>query len=278
DFKANGATIETIAGWTALFGYPDEPPMSLGEMEADPLSGLQMAAHTLVALEHRARTGHGQRIDGSMFEAAAGYIGEEILLAQTSADQPHPRGNRDRAMAPQGAFPCLGLDSWIAITVRDDRDWRALLGVAGEASQLRDPRFATAAGRLALVEAVEAAVAAWTATQDARELMSRLQAAGVPAGVVLKTDEVPHDSHIQARGWFRPLDHPDLGTHLYNGYPWRFARSPLAWGVPPPRIGEHSAAVLAERLGIGDEKYERLVAAGVTGATLEWPDEVEAGR
>lgn len=272
DYKANGATIETIAGWTALFGYPDAPPMSLGEMEADPLCGLQMAALTLAALEHRARTGEGQRIDGAMFDAAAGYIGEELLRAGLSEGPAARLGNGDRAFAPQGVLPCAGDERWIAISVRDDADWRALLAVAGDAPALHQPHFATAAGRRAAAAELAAALAAWTSRQEARALMERLQTAGVPAGVVLRTDEVPLDSQFVARGWFRPLAHPDLGERLYAGHPWRFSRSPLLWRLPSPRVGEHSAAVLAELLAIDGEQYLALVAQGVSGSTLEWPD------
>jgi len=271
DYKANGATIETIAGWSVLFGYPDEPAMSLGEMEADPLSGLQMAALTLVALEHRACSGRGQRIDGSMFEAAAGYIGEELLLAGLTGAAPVRLGDGDRNMAPQGVFPCAGDDQWIAISVRDDTDWRALLSTTDGAARLHDDRFATIAGRRANAQEIEAALTGWTRTHEARDLMLRLQAAGVPAGVVLTTNEVPGDPQFAARGWFRPLAHPDLGERLYNGYPWRFSRSGLVWRRPPPRVGEHSAAVLAGLLALDAEAYAALAEAGVSGSTVEWP-------
>jgi crotonobetainyl-CoA:carnitine CoA-transferase CaiB-like acyl-CoA transferase len=276
DYKANGATIETIAGWTALFGYPDEPPMSLGEMEADPLSGLQMAALTLVALEHRAQTGEGQRIDGAMFEAATGYIGEELLRAGLSDEPPARLGNGDRAFGPQGVFPCTGNDHWIAISVRDDADWRALVTVAADAPALHEPRFASHVGRRAAAREVEAALAEWTSRHDARDLMRRLQAVGVPAGVVLKTDEVPADPQFIARSWFRPLAHPDLGERLYGGHPWRFSRSPLVWRLPPPRVGEHSAELLSALLAIDGVAYAALVEQGVSGSVLEWPEPVAA--
>jgi crotonobetainyl-CoA:carnitine CoA-transferase CaiB-like acyl-CoA transferase len=269
DIKATGATIETIGGWVSLFGYPDEPPMLMGEMEADPTSGLHAAALALVALGDRDRTGRGQRIDGSMFEAAVGYIGEEILLASLGQTLPHPRGNRDRAMAPQGAFPCKGKDQWLAITVRHDDDWRALLGVAAAAPWLRDGRFETAVGRLAHVEEVEAAVARWTLRHGARALMSALQRAGVPAGVVLKTDEAPQGPHFRAREWFQPLTHPDTGTQMHNGYPWRFSRSPLVWRRPAPCLGEHSEQILASQLDLDAAEIASLFERGVIRTVLD---------
>lgn len=272
DFRANGATTETIGGWVSLFGYPGEPPMLMGEMEADPISGLQMAAHTLVALEHREQTGAGQSIDGSMFEAAVGYIGEELLLAGLGVDLPHPRGNRERHFAPQGVFPVRGPDNWIAISVRDDQEWQALVAVARDAG-LDDPRFETVQGRIACTDEIERRLCQWTSRHDGRELMSMLLAAGIPAGVVLKTDQVADDPHMKARGWLRPLDHPDTGESLHSGHVWRFSRSPLVWWLPPPRLGQHSAEVLTSELAISVEDYEGLVSEGVTDCITEWREQ-----
>ena len=287
DFKATGVIIEEISGWTSLFGYPDEPPMAMGEMEADPLCGLQMAACTLVALLHRDRTGDGQRIQGSMFEAAVGYIGEEMLLAALGGDMPHPRGNRDRQLVPQGVFPCAGPggplpqqgrasqtsdDAWLAITVRHDADWRGLQAVAADAPWLRDDRFDHAAERICYVDEVEHAIGRWTAQHPAAWLMSELQKAGVPAGVVLKTDEVPSDPHFVARGWFRPIAHSDMGTHLYNGYPWRFSRGRLGLRFPPPWVGEHNSEVLTGLGGLMPDEYTELDRTGIVATLLRWED------
>lgn len=278
DFKATGVTIEAISGWTSLFGYPGEGPMAMGEMEADPLGGLQMAALTLVALLHRDRTGRGQRVEGTMFEAAAGYIGEELLLARLGDDLSHPRGNRDRSMAPQGVFACAGPDEWVAITVRDDDDWRALVSAAGDAPMLHDHRFARADGRLRCVDEVEAAIARWTAGQAAATVMEVLQGAGVPAGTVLKTNDVPFDPQVVARDWFRPIDHPDMGSHLYNGYPWRFSVAELGPCRPPPRVGEHGEAILTHHLGLSRAEFDALAGEGVTAAVLEWPEPATVER
>jgi crotonobetainyl-CoA:carnitine CoA-transferase CaiB-like acyl-CoA transferase len=271
DFKANGATTETIAGWVSLFGYPGEPPANMGEMEADPICGLQLAALSLTALALRDRTGAGQQIDGSMFEAAAGYIGEEILFSQFSGAEEHPRGNRDRAMAPQGVFPCLGEDQWVAISVRDDDDWRALLGVIRQAPHLYDARFSSAAGRCAHVDEIEQQISEWARSREPAAVMAALQQAGVPAGTVLKTDDVLKNQHFQAREWFRPLAHADTGTQQHAGYPWRFSRSPLVWSRPPPRLGEHSKEILCRELGVSPEEYALLLETGEAACVLDQP-------
>ncbi len=279
DFKTNGAATETNSGWDMLMGYPDGPPMMMGIMQADAITGLQMAAHALVALLHRERTGRGQRVDGSMYEAAAGYVGEEIMLASINGESARRRGNRDRDMAPHGLFPCAGEDRWVAVAVRDDADWAALLSLAGEAvPALRDSRLATAAGRLAAEGEAEALVADWTRKQTREAAATALQAMGVPAAAVQRTDEVLGDAHFAALDWFRTLTHADMGTHKHNGPNWRFSRSPLARMTASPRLGEHSADLLRRELGLDDTEIDALFTEGVTGYVFgRQPEEEAAG-
>jgi succinate--hydroxymethylglutarate CoA-transferase len=107
DYRANGTTIEATAGWDSLFGYRNGPPLVMGFYQTDAITGLQMAATTLAALNHRNRTGEGQYIQGSMFEAAVSYIDELVL--QASLGQDHERfGNRHPDIAPQGVYRFMG--------------------------------------------------------------------------------------------------------------------------------------------------------------------------
>jgi len=268
NFKANGATTEATSGWDSLLGYPGGPPLMMGAMQADAITGLQMAALALVALLYRQQGGPGQHVEGSMFEAAVGYIGEQILHASLTGEQASRGGNRDPAMAPHGAFPCQGDDAWIAISVRDQTDWEALLSVVADEPELHDPRFTTLAGRLAAVDDLEAALSRWTATEDRHVLAARLQKAGIPAAPVQRGDEVLHDPHLTARAWFKPMTHADMGTHLHHGHPWRFSRTPPVCATPAPRLGEHSAEVLAGELGLTLDEIARLTEFGISGSVL----------
>ncbi|MFN8559680.1 MAG: CoA transferase [Dehalococcoidia bacterium] len=268
DYRANGATTDTTCGWAALTGYHEGPPTMMGAMEADPTTGLQMAATALVALAHARRTGLGQHVDGSMFETCVGYIGEELLLAAVTGGNPMREGNHDRAMAPHGVFPCMGEDAWVAVAVRDDTDWRALLTVVGPTTGLSDARFATHAGRQRHIDEVEAFLGRWTAARSAEAVMDALQAAGVPAGVVQNYRAVLNDPQHAARGWFQVIEHPDMGRGRYNGFPWRFSRTPAEVRRPPPRVGEHSAEILRDDLGLSDDDIAALFARGVVGSIL----------
>jgi crotonobetainyl-CoA:carnitine CoA-transferase CaiB-like acyl-CoA transferase len=264
DTKATGASIEPIAGWSSLFGYGGGRPMTMGEYQLDPLGGLHMAAASLVALSARDGMGSGQAIEGSMFEVAVGYIGEQILLAQATGELPKANGNRDLKMAPHGVFRCAGSDEWVAIAVRDDQDWLRLGSVIAGAA-LEDERFCDSAGRLLFVDEVEEVVSRWTRGRSALQAMTELQAAGVPGGLVQRTDQAIEDPHLAARDWFKVMNHPDLGPHKYYGFPWAFSGSRLVAHMPPPRLGEHSHEILRANLGLDNEEISALEDAGVTG-------------
>ncbi len=272
DYRANGATTDTTCGWAALTGYPGGPPTMMGAMEADPTTGLQLTATALAALAYARETGIGQHIDGSMFETCVGYIGEELLLTGvTGLDTPR-RGNRHHGMAPHGVFPCSGEDRWLAIAVRDDRDWSGLVSALGPGSGLETGMFSTAASRLAHLDELEEALCAVTRRLPARVAMEKLQAAGVPAGVVQNYTDVLADPQLNARDWFQPATHPDMGTHRHNGFPWRFTRTPSIVHRPPPRVGEDSESVLRDELHVPPERFAALLQAGVTGEVFARQD------
>lgn len=266
DYKANGTSIEALAGWDWLHRYPGGEPIVMGFYQADAICGLQMAAATLVALFHSRRTGQGQAVDGSMLEAATGYLGEVLLDAALGGEQT-PVGNGDLDHAPHGVYPCAGNGRWIALAVDSDESWQRLAAVSGR-EDLAEPGFVRHRDRIANAEKLDEALAEWTCAEQAEHLMERLQAAGVAASVVRFTPEVMACGHLERRGWFRRIDHPDMGEHRYNGHPWRFAGLPERSDSPPPRLGEHSRDVLRERLGLSDDEIDDLFERGVTGAVL----------
>ena len=131
--------------------------------------------------------------------------------------------------------------------------------------ELADERFATAAGRRASESDLEAAIGRRTARRDKRELAEALAAVGVPAAAVLDVGEVMADSDLSARGVLRTVTHSLAGEATQAGLPLRMANTPLPpWG-PSPLHGEHSLEVLQQELGLSEQAYAALVAAGITG-------------
>jgi crotonobetainyl-CoA:carnitine CoA-transferase CaiB-like acyl-CoA transferase len=259
-----GGTIEPSSGMSAVLGYPDGPPLNSGHMYPDPVAGLYGLGAVVTALAHRRRSGEGQYVDVSMQEACATFIGDEWMRYQDTGLPPARRGNRHPAYAPHGVFRCAGEDQWVALAAPDDAAWAAAARVLG-GSELAAERFAAAAGRLAGESDLEAAIGARAAGRDKRELAAALAAAGVIAAPVLDVGEVMADSGLSARGVLRTVTHSLAGAAIQAGLPLRMANTPLPpWG-PAPRHGEHSREVLQQELGLSEEAYAALAAAGITG-------------
>jgi crotonobetainyl-CoA:carnitine CoA-transferase CaiB-like acyl-CoA transferase len=263
-YKANGTTIEALAGWDALFRYPAGNAMVMGFYQADAITGIHMVAATLVALLTRNTTGNGVAVEGSMLEAAVTYVGEVVLQASLG-EAVIAHGNRHPDMAPQGVFPCQGDDRWMALTIRNDRDWHAFRSVIG----LQTERYDLLADRLQQAEDLEAIITAWTDQQPAEIVVGRLQDVDIPAAVVNDTLTVLKDPQLADRNWFVPMAHPDTGTHLYVGFPWRFSNCQLSVNRPAPRLGEHSVDILSEELSLSAGEIQDLFDEGITAVVLE---------
>jgi crotonobetainyl-CoA:carnitine CoA-transferase CaiB-like acyl-CoA transferase len=259
-----GGTIEPSSGMSALLGYPGGPPLNSGHMYPDPVAGLYGCGAVVTALAHRRRTGEGQYADVSMQEACATFIGDEWMRYQDTGVPPARRGNRHPAYAPHGVFGCAGDDQWVALAAPDDAAWAAAARVLG-GPELAAGRFAAAAGRLAAESDLEAAIGARTAGRDKRELAGALAAAGVIAAPVLDVGEVLADAGLAARGVLRPVTHPLAGEAIQAGLPLRMAGLPLPRWEAAPQHGEHSREVLQQELGLSEEAYAALAAAGITG-------------
>jgi benzylsuccinate CoA-transferase BbsF subunit len=171
-------------------------------------------------------------------------------------------GNPERASGGGAG----GGGRWIAIGASDDSEFARLCAVAGHPEWLVDLRFADVAARKRNEDALDAAVGAWTAALDAAELEAALRQAGVTAAVVRNADDVIATEHLWERGGLVRVAHPEAGEHAQMAAPWRLNRASGGVTRPAPLLGEHSRAVLARFLGIGDEEYTRLEALGITGS------------
>ncbi len=259
EYRGNGTTIEALSGWDSLFGYADGPPLVMGFYQADALTGLQMAASTLVALAHRDQTGEGQHVQGSMFEAAVDYIEEYVLLQQLTGEVPR-HGNRSSKCAPQGVYKCRGEDNWVAISTQSDVQWQALCALIDGL----DPRMSLAARR-ATHDEIDHAISAWARDRSAEAVTAALQSEGVAVAPVQTTDQLLNDPHLASIDWWHHLDHPDLGAHQYAGFPYRFSDNRLRSEHPSPRLGQHSRMLLKSELSLDDQEIDALFEAGISG-------------
>lgn len=266
DYVAYGANIEASSGLAAVTGYhDDDTPYRANTFYADPITGNYATIAVLAALRAREITGHGQWLDLSLNECAASFFGDAFVEYQRSGELPPRRGNRHPVDAPQGAYRTVGDDDWLVLTVRDDQEWSALCAVLGRADWAADPELASATGRRARHDELDAGIADWAAELDHREAADLLQAAGVPAGPVLANYELVTDPHLHQRQFYIPIEHPEAGVLPFAGMPWKLSRTPGRVARPAPRFAEHNQYVLGDLLGLDPERVAALEASGVAG-------------
>ena len=263
DYVGLGTSVEPLAAIPSILGYVGGHARTAAIAIPDPMAGTTAAAAVVTALERRDRAGEGCEFDFSQQEGGIAFIGEYFIQAQLQGHDPARVGNEHPDIAPHNTYQCAGDDEWIAIAARDDTEWANLASVAGRGWE-RDPRFATREDRLAHRADLDAAIAGWTIEGNKYELMSRLMAAGVPAGVVSKGPELVADPQLAARGYFPDLVHPVTGPQTFDGAPFVFngARG-YDWWRPTSMLGEENREVLREVLGLSEDRLDGLEAAGV---------------
>ena len=258
DFVAYGPIIDAAAGRTNLTGHDDAMPVKSGVALPDPISGLYGAAAILSALHEQ--TAGGRIIELSQQESILYVITEDILLTQL-AGSPQPRSaNRDAVHAPQGAYPSLGSDRWIAISVTSDEAWTALCRVLDLPPGLRTlsrVRRQEDYGRL------EMEIAKRTVRWEAKPLARTLQQQGVAASEVRDVRDFLDDAHFAERGMFVTLSHPDAGVYRHVSLPIFLARSPATYRRPAPTLGEHNRTILQEVLGRSSGELDELEEKGI---------------
>ena len=224
------------------------------------------AQAVLLALMHRAKTGRGQWLDVSQFEAMSSLL-ETLALdmsvngqgaVSTRAGNRLPYGGG----APHGAYRCRGEDRWVAITVFTDEEWRAFVEVMGHPQWADGPRFATAEARERDADALDSLVESWTIQQTAEEVMGRLQAAGVAAGVVQTGEDMSRDPQLKERGFFRRVpDHQGV-ERIIESAPYKLSRTPGSVTRGAPAFAADMTYVLRELLGMSDDEVEDCAIAG----------------
>ncbi|GIX49147.1 MAG: succinyl-CoA--D-citramalate CoA-transferase [Candidatus Tectimicrobiota bacterium] len=266
-----GPVLSSLSGMTGLTGWPDRPPTNPYGAYTDFIVPRFAVPALLAALDHRRRTGQGQHLDLSQLEAALYFMAPPVLDYANNGHEPQRQGNRHPAAAPHGAYPCQGEDRWCTIACFSDAHWQALCRVMGSPAWTQEERFATLLGRKAHEDELDARLSAWTRTWEAHALMRTLQAAGVPAGVVLTNLEVIADPQLNHRGHFVYLEHPDVGRHPVQRSEFRLSRAAAEHPWPAPRIGQHTVQVCKEILGMSEDEITALIAEDV----LEVPREEE---
>ena len=263
NYSGVGHTLNVLAGIYGMTAYDDGTVVGPGTNFPDHSVN---PGHALVAimaaLIHRKRTGRGQYIEVSQLESTLNLLGPSILAYSLNRTNPTPEGNSTPTAAPYGVFACAD-GEWIAISVSTDAQWQSLAAVAAGNALASEPRFATASGRLSASAELARLIAAWCKDRDAFALMRALQEKGVSAGVVQNAKHlVDADPQLAHRGHFVTLDHPEMGTTVYNNAPYRLSRTPGQPHHAAPLLGQHNQFVFNGILGIADDDLKQMEAAG----------------
>jgi crotonobetainyl-CoA:carnitine CoA-transferase CaiB-like acyl-CoA transferase len=262
DHSGFAQTMEQVSGVGWLTGQPDGEPVIRSTM--DPVTGIHAAFALLAALEHRRRTGLGQLIEVPMAEVALNVAAEQVITYTAYGHVQHPQGNRGPA-APQGVYRCTGDDQWVVLAVETDAHWQALCQVTGRPSWAEDHEYACRVGRRRHHDALDRELATWFEGRDRDRAVEQLLDAGVPAAPVwnhMLLDQLPQ---LVSSGFFQRLVHPVVGQVALPGIGLRSPDIDFSYEGPAPTLGQHTTAVLREKLGCTDAELRALVAEGAIG-------------
>ena len=252
--------IQGESGIMDITGFPDGPPVKVGNSIADLAAGT-MAAHGIVlALFARERTGEGQRVEIAMLEVMAAlltYHGQAYFATGTS---PRRRGNQHPSIAPYEVFEAA--DGYLTVGVANNSLWGRFCQSIGRPELAADPRFDSEARRVEHRDALIPLLAAVFAAAPVAYWLDRLGQAGVPAGKIKSVGEALESEHLRARGAIVTLTHPAAGVMRMVGPAIRLHGTPGEATAPAPLLGEHTDEILGKLCGYSTETIARLRAEG----------------
>jgi len=252
--------ITALGGLDSVVGYPDESiPCGPRFAYGDHVAATHGALAILIALIHRNRTGEGQYIDISEWEATTSLLGEPLMEYIMNGRIQKPRGNRDPIMAPHGFYPCKGEGQWVSIAVKTEEEWQNFCQAIGNPTLAGDERFADRYSRLLNQDALDKLVGQWTASYTPYEVTEILQKSGVAAAPFMISKEQYHDPHFRERGIFVEVNHPKSGHEVFYGIPWKLSDTPGEVRSSGPLLGQDNEYVFKELLGLSQDDFEHLV-------------------
>lgn len=250
---------------------PDGPPVKCGAPLSDITAGLLAAMGILAAYAHRLKTGQGQWVETSLFEAALVQTYWQSAIALATGVAPKAMGSAHPLNAPYQAFEAS--DTWIVVGGANQKHWLRTLEVLGMPELARDPRFVTGADRMAHLKQLETELSAGFRTRPAAHWLGALEEAGVPCGPVNDMLQALADPQTIAREMVIEVEHSSLGKVRTLGLPIKFSETPGKVRTGAPRYGEHTSAILSAH-GFGAEEIASLREQGAVAAASSVKDAV----
>tara|TARA_B100001123_G_scaffold450511_1_gene621662 strand:+ start:10043 stop:11272 length:1230 start_codon:yes stop_codon:yes gene_type:complete len=276
DYPAVDIIVQGMGGVMSITGEPDGDPVRPGVSYGDIVAGLYTAIGILAALHDKQQTGEGQSIDISMLDAQVSVLENAIMRYFVTGKVPTPLGTRHPSATPFQAFPTK--DGWIVVALAfRDEQWPILCALLGVTDLIDDPRFDTGPKRTANHSVLEPLLFEAFRRKPSEHWLKEFLAADIPSGPLNTISDVVADPQVKHREMIQEVTHPVAGTMPVANTPIRLSRSESGISGPPPSMGEHTAEVLSELLGLGLEEVEQLRASGVV-ATEGGPDISELTR
>lgn len=250
---------QAMGGLMGHTGAIDGEPMKAGVALVDVMTGLYAAIGTLAALRARDATGKGQMVDVALLDVTLASMTNLAQYFLTSGAPPKRYGNAHSTIVPYQAFAAA--DGYMVVAVGNDHQFRKFAGVLGHPEWADDLRFAHNGARVTNRDTLVPMIAGILKTRSVAEWVAALEAVFVPAAPVNAIDQVFAIPQIQARGMEIEMQHPlsDAPVHLV-GSPFHLSETPVSYRLPPPVMGEHTAAALARLLGLKDAELADLKA------------------
>jgi len=248
-----------MSGLMGVTGEAGRAPVKSGGPVCDINAGLLGALGVVSAYVHRLKTGEGQLIDTSLFEAGIQQLYWQAAIHFATGEVPGPTGSAHILSAPYQAFRAA--DGWLNIGGANQAHWERMCRVLGARDWLEDPRFRSNADRMKNLDALVPLMNARLKDRQVDDLIKALEAEGVPCGRINSIADVATDPQALAREMVVELEHPRAGRTRALGLPIKLSRTPGKVSRPAPVLGQHTREVL-EEFGFSRAEIDSLVGSG----------------
>jgi len=253
-----------MSGLMGITGPPGHPPTRAGGSIADIAAAYLAFGAIGMALVHRLRSGRGQHLDVNLLAATLGLLPDPVAHFFDSGKRPARVGNRNPTLTPAEAFRTQ--DGWINVVLMNPEQWERFCRVLGDEFLRTEAHFATNLGRLEHHDEMKGRIEAALAAATTAEWVTRFEKASIAAGPIYELDEVFDDPQVRHLELLAEIAQPTYEAHAGRarmlGFPFRPSETPAAIRRPAPLLGEHTAEVLTEMLGLSPTEVARLRAAG----------------
>jgi crotonobetainyl-CoA:carnitine CoA-transferase CaiB-like acyl-CoA transferase len=249
-----------LSGLMAITGErPGRPPVKVGAPACDIVAGILAAMGISAAYAHKLKTGQGQVVDTSLFEAGVTLTYWQSAIALASGVSPGPMGSAHPLNAPYQAFATK--DGWMNVGAGSDKFFRQLCELLGVSALATDPRFKTGRDRMTNLAPLIETLTPYFKARTTAEWLRALETVGIPAGPVLSINDMLVHPQTTARDMAPRVTHPVAGEVSTIGLPVKFSATPGKVLHAAPLFGEHTRDVLAEA-GYAPNEIDDLLASG----------------